>query len=92
MIRKMEIERFSLTSSNPFDQRGHHDRAEAFDAGLVVSIAEAHGGRLWTENNPAGDAKFNVAFPVSPLLVTETLRRLSRVRQARWKESEAWKL
>jgi signal transduction histidine kinase len=35
--------------------------------GLAVSrsIAEAHGGRLWAENNPDGGATFNVALPVS---------------------------
>jgi signal transduction histidine kinase len=36
--------------------------------GLAVSrsIVEAHGGRLWAENNPDGDgATFNVALPVS---------------------------
>ena len=40
--------------------------------GLAVSrsIVEAHGGRLWAENNPAGGATFNVALPVSPVLQT----------------------
>ena len=35
--------------------------------GLAVSrsIVEAHGGRLWAENNPEGGATFNVALPVS---------------------------
>ena len=35
--------------------------------GLAVSrsIVEAHGGRLWAENNPYGGATFNVALPVS---------------------------
>jgi C4-dicarboxylate-specific signal transduction histidine kinase len=35
--------------------------------GLAVSktIVEAHGGRLWAENNPDGGATFNVAMPVS---------------------------
>lgn len=36
--------------------------------GLAVSrsIVEAHGGRLWAENNPdGGGATFNVALPVS---------------------------
>jgi PAS domain S-box-containing protein len=38
--------------------------------GLAVSrsIVEAHGGRLWAENNPSGGATFNVALPVSPFL------------------------
>jgi PAS domain S-box-containing protein len=35
--------------------------------GLAVSksIVEAHGGRIWAENNPDGGATFNVALPVS---------------------------
>ena len=36
--------------------------------GLAVSrsIVEAHGGRIWDENNPDRDgATFNVALPVS---------------------------
>ena len=36
--------------------------------GLAVSrsIVEAHGGRIWAENNPGrGGATFNVALPVS---------------------------
>jgi signal transduction histidine kinase len=40
--------------------------------GLAVSrsIVEAHGGRLWAENNPAGHATFNVPLPVSPVVQT----------------------
>ena len=40
--------------------------------GLAVSrsIVEAHGGRLWAENNPAGGATFNVALPVFPVIQT----------------------
>ena len=35
---------------------------------LAVShtIVEAHGGRLWAENNKAGGATFNVAIPLTP--------------------------
>jgi signal transduction histidine kinase len=57
---------------------GLEDTEKIFDAfvttkekgmgiGLAVSrsIVEAHGGRLWAENNPGGGATFNVALPVS---------------------------
>src|SRR5277367_2818863 len=58
---------------------GLEDAEKIFDAfmttkekgmgiGLAVSrsIVEAHGGRLWAENNPDGDgATFSVVFPVS---------------------------
>ena len=57
---------------------GVHDPGQIFDAfmttkekgmgiGLAVSrsIVEAHGGRLWAENNKAGGASFNVALPLS---------------------------
>jgi PAS domain S-box-containing protein len=37
--------------------------------GLAVSrsIVEAHGGRIWAENNPDGGATFSIALPLSPL-------------------------
>jgi signal transduction histidine kinase len=37
--------------------------------GLAVSrsIVEAHGGRIWAENNPDGGATFNIALPLSSL-------------------------
>jgi hypothetical protein len=40
--------------------------------GLAVSrsIVEAHGGRLWAENNPSGGAIFNVALPIFPVVQT----------------------
>jgi len=57
---------------------GLEDTEKIFDAfvttkekgmgiGLAVSksIVEAHGGRLWAENNPSRGATFNVALPVA---------------------------
>jgi PAS domain S-box-containing protein len=57
---------------------GLEDTEKIFDAfmttkekgmgiGLPISrsIVEAHGGRLWAENNPDGGATFTVALPVS---------------------------
>src|ERR1700733_11849885 len=62
---------------------GVHDPERIFDAfmttkekgmgiGLAVSrsIVEAHGGRLWAENNKAGGAIFNVALPLSHASLT----------------------
>jgi C4-dicarboxylate-specific signal transduction histidine kinase len=62
---------------------GVHDPERIFDAfmttkekgmgiGLAVSrsIVEAHGGRLWAENNKAGGAIFNVTLPLSHASLT----------------------
>ena len=62
---------------------GIHDPEQIFDAfmttkekgmgiGLAVSrsIVEAHGGKLWAENNKAGGATFNVALPLSHASLT----------------------
>jgi C4-dicarboxylate-specific signal transduction histidine kinase len=42
--------------------------------GLAVSrtIVEAHGGRLWAENNTAGGASFNVVLPSGHAVSTTT--------------------
>jgi PAS domain S-box-containing protein len=42
--------------------------------GLAVSrsVVEAHGGRLWAENNKAGGATFNVVLPLSHASPTTT--------------------
>jgi signal transduction histidine kinase len=59
------------------DQEGIFDafvttKTNGMGIGLAVSrsIVEAHGGRLWAENNAAGGATFNVALPVSPFVQT----------------------
>jgi hypothetical protein len=43
-------------------------KQEGMGIGLAVSrsIVEAHGGRLWAENNETGGASFNVALPLPP--------------------------
>jgi signal transduction histidine kinase len=53
------------------DQEGIFDafvttKANGMGIGLAVSrsIVEAHGGRLWAENNPSGGATFSVALPL----------------------------
>jgi signal transduction histidine kinase len=42
-------------------------KAKGMGIGLAVSrsIVEAHGGRLWAENNSSGGARFSVALPLS---------------------------
>jgi C4-dicarboxylate-specific signal transduction histidine kinase len=42
-------------------------KAKGMGIGLAVSrsIVEAHGGRLWAENNSNGGARFSVALPLS---------------------------
>jgi signal transduction histidine kinase len=35
---------------------------------IVRTLAEAHGGRVWAENEPTGGAVFFVSFPLAPAL------------------------
>jgi signal transduction histidine kinase len=43
-------------------------KVKGMGIGLAVSrtIIEAHGGRIWAENNKAGGATFNVTLPLTP--------------------------
>lgn len=45
----------------------NHEKKTGLGIGLVVSrlITEAHGGRLWAENNPSGGATFCLALPLN---------------------------
>jgi C4-dicarboxylate-specific signal transduction histidine kinase len=47
-------------------------KEKGMSVGLAVSrsIIEAHGGRLWAENNKAGGAVFNVALPLFHVSLT----------------------
>jgi len=42
------------------------NRAGMYGMGVPIArtIVEAHGGRLWADNNPSGGATFNVALPL----------------------------
>jgi signal transduction histidine kinase len=42
-------------------------KKDGLGMGLIIArtIVEAHGGRIWAENNPAGGATFYVTLPVS---------------------------
>jgi signal transduction histidine kinase len=78
LLRAFVIEKHEVIVQIIDNGTGLEDTEKIFDAfvttkekgmgiGLAVSrsIVEAHGGRLWAENNPEGGATFNVALPVS---------------------------
>ncbi len=78
LLRAFAIEEREVVVQVIDNGTGLGDTEKIFDAfvttkekgmgiGLAVSksIVEAHGGRLWAENNPSRGATFNVALPVA---------------------------
>lgn len=41
------------------------EKGMGMGSAVSCSIVEAHGGRLWAENNKAGGATLNLTLPVS---------------------------
>ena len=78
LLRAFVMEKHEVIVQVIDNGTGLKDTEKIFDAfvttkekgmgiGLAVSksIVEAHGGRLWAENNPSRGATFNVALPVA---------------------------